>query len=221
MAKRPLLIALGVFVVVAAILWIPWATKDRVVGSTPVPPPLFGITPVPLKGGSTACLDNVTFSPQTDIGEIGVTTKGKPGPRLDITASAPGYHVTSQISAGYSTDPAARFPIASPPGAVIGKLCIHNAGKTAISLNGTNEFRTMGRPTLVVDGAPQPVDAKLVFYDRVHSSYVSRLGSIFGHAAIFTPGFFSKVVLMLLALLALVGIPLAVALALSIALRED
>src|SRR4051794_31163935 len=220
MAKRPLLIALAVFVVVAAILWIPWATKERVVSTTPVPPPLFGITPAPLKPGSTACLTNVTFTPETDIGEIGLTTKGA-GPPLDVTASAQGYHATAKIGGGYSSDPAARFTIAAPREPVIGKLCVRNAGKSGVSLNGTNEFRTMGRPTLVIDGAVQPVDAKLVFYDRMRSSYLSRIGTIFSHAAVFTPSFFSKPVLMLLALLALVGIPLAIGAALTIALRED
>src|SRR4051794_14623898 len=220
MARRPLLIGLGVLAVIAAILWIPWATKERVVTTTPVPPPLFGITPAPVKAGGTACLTNVTFTPETEIGEIGLTTNG-PGPPLDITASAKGYRAGTKIAGGYRSDPAARFTIAAPPGPVIGKLCIHNAGRSGVSLNGTNESRTMGRPTLVVDGVAQPLDAKLVFYDRVRSSYVSRLGTIFTHAAVFTPAFFSKAVLMLLALLALVGIPLAIAAALAIALRED
>jgi hypothetical protein len=220
MARRTVIVALGVFAVIAAILWIPWATKERVVTTTPVPPPIFSITPIPLKAGKTACLDNVTFSPQTEVGEIGVTTK-KPGPPLDITANAPGYHATAKINGGYPSDPSARFTIAAPPGPVLGKLCIHNAGETAISLNGTNEFRTMGRPNVVIDGVTQPADAKLVFYDRVRSSYISRFGQILGHAAVFTPPFFSKIVLTLLILLALVGIPPTIAWALALAWRED
>jgi hypothetical protein len=221
MAKRALFGALAAFAVVAAALWIPWAMKDRVVVSTPVPPPLFSITPAPVKAGSTACMQEVTFTPHTEIGEIGVATGGKPGPPLDITASAPGYKAGAKIAGGYGDDPSARFTIAAPPGDVIGKLCIRNAGNTEVSLNGTNEFRTMGRPTLVIDGVNQPIDAKLLFYDRVHSSYISRAGEILSHAAIFTPAFFSKGVLIVLALLALGGIPLAIAFAIAAAARED
>lgn len=207
--------------ILAAILWIPWATKERVVVSTPVPPPIFGVTPAPLKGGSTACQQNVTFTPHTDIGEIGLTTGGKPGPPLAITANARGYHVKSKIQGGYHDDPAARFSLAAPPGPVIGSICFHNTGRRSVSLNGTNEFRTMGRPTLVIDGVAQPYDAKLVFYDRIRSSYASRAGEIFDHAAIFTPAFFSKFVLIAIALLALFGIPLAIASALAVAERDD
>src|SRR3954452_17635980 len=138
MAERTALIGFGVFAVIAAILWIPWATKERVViGSTPVPPALFSITPAPIKPGGTACLTNVTFSPATEIGEIGLTTGKKPGPPLEITATGPhGYLATARIPGGYPDDPTSRFTIQSPPRSEIGTLCIHNAGKTAVSLNG-------------------------------------------------------------------------------------
>jgi hypothetical protein len=222
MGKRAAIGALASFAAIAAILWIPWATKDRVViGSTPVPPALFSITPVPVKPGSTACLTDVTFSPATQIGEIGLTTGGKPGPPLDITATAPGYVAAARIPGGYPDDPSSRFNLQAPPGPVIGTLCIRNSGTTTVKLNGTNEARTMGRPGLAVDGVQQPVDAKLIFYQRVRSSYLSRAGTILGHAAVFTPAFFSKGVLIALALLGLIGIPVAITYALVAAVRED
>jgi hypothetical protein len=220
---RRALIAWGcALAVLGAVLWLPWATKERtVVAATPVPPPLFGITPAPLKGGSTACMQQVTFSPETQIGEIGVATGGKPGPPLAITASARDYRSTARVGPGYRDDPSLRFQLAAPGGPVIGRLCIRNEGHRAISLNATNEFRTMGRPQLVVDGQPQPIDPHLAFYSRVEQSYLSRVGEIFTHAAVFTPAFLSKVVLMLLALLALAGIPLLVIAAFARAARDD
>src|SRR3954449_5587586 len=116
MARRRMLGPLAVFAVIAAILWIPWATKERVViAPTPVPAPLFGSTPIPLKGGATACQQNVTFNSQTQIAEIGVTTGGKPGPPLAIKADAPGYHVRSAVPGGYHDEPALRFDLAAPP----------------------------------------------------------------------------------------------------------
>src|SRR3954451_4114869 len=125
MPRRALLVWGCALAVVALVLWLPWATKERVVvAATPVPPPLFGITPAPLKGGSTACMQQVTFSPETQIVEIGVTTGGKPGPPLAITASAHGYRASARIGAGYQDDPAVRFPLRAPSGAVIGQLCI-------------------------------------------------------------------------------------------------
>jgi hypothetical protein len=221
-SRRVMLIALAAFVVVAAVLWIPWATKSRVViASTPVPAPLFGITPAPLAGGATACMQGVTFDPQTEIGEIGFNTKGKPGPRLAITASAPGYRATSQIRAGDVNNPSARFEIAAPTKSVIGKLCIRNTGKQEISLNGTTEFRTMGRPVLYVNGQQQQVDPTLIFYARGRGSYLSRAGQILRHAAIFTPPFLSRWLLALIGLVALAGVPLAIAVALKKSVEAD
>src|SRR3954471_19695658 len=115
MPRRALLVWGCALAIVAGALWLPWATEERVVvAATPVPPPLFSITPAPLKGGSTACLQQVTFSPETQIGEIGVTTGGKPGPPLAITASARGYRASVRIGAGYRDDPAVRFPLRAP-----------------------------------------------------------------------------------------------------------
>src|ERR1700741_3657628 len=100
-SRRVVLIALAAFVLIAAVLWIPWATKDRVVtAATPVPPALFGYTPAPLKAGQTGCIQTVTFDSQTQIGEIALATNGKPGPALAITAKAPGgYSATSHVAA--------------------------------------------------------------------------------------------------------------------------
>jgi hypothetical protein len=222
MDRRILAAGLALFVIAGAILWIPWATEKRgVVASTAVAPPLFGITPAPLAPGHTACLKQVTLDPLSQIGEIGVTTGGKPGPPLEITASGPGYRATSRVPAGYTDTAALHFPLTPPRRAVIGQLCIRNAGGRAMSLNATAEFRTMGRPTLFVDDVPQPYDAQLVFLAAKPKSYAERAGSTFRHAAIFTPGFLPRPVLMLLALLALIGIPLGAVAALAIAAKRD
>src|SRR3954453_12959198 len=222
MANRWTLAALAVFAVIAAVLWILSATEDcSVIAPTPVPGPLFGSTPIPVKGGATACQQNVTFNSQTQIAEIGVTTGGKPGPALAIKADAPGYHVRSAGPGGYHDEPALRFDLAAPPRPVIGTLCMKNTGRAPISLSGTGEFRTMGRPSLVIDGTRVPIDAKLVFYAKRRSSYLSRVGQIFSHAATFTPAFFSQAVLIVLALLALWGIPVAMAAAYTAAVEAD
>src|SRR5436190_8473283 len=133
MPRRWVLGGLAALTVIAAILWVPWATKKRVViAPTPVPAPLFGVTPIPLKGGSTACQEQVTFTPQTQIGEIGLTTGGKPGPRLAITASARGYRAKSSLPAGYKDAPGAFFSIPAPARDVIGRLCFKNTGTAAM-----------------------------------------------------------------------------------------
>lgn len=222
MRRRGVLIGIAAFLGLAAILWLPWATRKRpVVASTPVPPALFSITPAPLRPGQTACMMQVTLDPLSQVAEIGVTTNKKPGPPLDVVASGPGYRATTRVPGGYTDSPATYFDLKPPKKALIGQICIRNAGHTPMSLNGTNEFRTMGRPSLVIDKVLQPYDAQLKLYARKHQSYLSRIGAIFGHAAIFTPPFLSNTVLLLLALIAVVGIPAGAFCALALAVRAD
>jgi hypothetical protein len=222
MDRRVIAAAAALFVIAGAVMWIPWATEDRgVIASTPVPPPLFSITPANLKGGSQACLDQVTFDPNTQVGEIGANSGGKPGPELSIRATAPSYLAMSRIPAGWTDNEGMRFDLEPPRRPVIGELCIRNTGKRTISLNGTNEFRTMGRPRLFIDGQPQDMDTQLKFYARKPRSYASRAGEIFGHATTFAPDFLPKGVLMAIGLLGLIGIPAGIFGALAIAARED
>ena len=222
MRRRNLLIAIAAFVALAAVLWVPWATKKRgVVASTPVPAALFGVTPAPLKPGQKACMDQVTFDQRSQVAEIGVATGGKPGPPLDVVVSGAGYRSTARVPAGYTDTQSLRFDMKPPPKAVIGQMCIRNAGKIPMSLNATNEFRTSGRPTLTIDGVPQPIDAQLLLYSKKSESYLSQLGAIFKHAATFTPPFLPSPVLALLALLALLCIPAGAFAALAIAARDD
>jgi hypothetical protein len=222
MPKRVFIAGLAAFAIIGAILWVPWGTEKRTLpSSTAVPPALFGITPAPLGAGQTACLEQVTMDKLSQVGQIGAQTGGKPGPRLSITATGPGYRATSKVDRGYTDDAAIQFALTPPPEALIGKLCIRNDGPGKLSLNGTNEFRTMGRPVLTIDGAPQPYDAQLAFYARQPASYLARAGATFRHAATFTPGFLPRSVIALLALLALVGIPAGTIGALALALRSD
>jgi hypothetical protein len=213
---------LALFAIAAAVLFIPWSTEKRtVVASTQVPPALFGITPAPLKPGQNACMQQVTFDPLSQMGQIGVATGGKPGPPLAITATAPGYRATSQIAPGYTDAQALYFNLAPPRKPVMGQLCIRNAGKRAMSLNATAEFRTMGRPALFIDGVMAPYDAQLAFFSKQHTSYAARIGATLRHAAIFTPAFLAPWLIGLLALIAVIVIPLGTVGALAVAARED
>jgi hypothetical protein len=222
MPRRGLTLCLAVFAITAAILWLPWATQKRtVVASTPVPPALFSVTPAPLPPGSSACMDQVTMDSRSQVVETGVNAGSGKGPPLEVTTSGPGYRATTRVPGGYASTPALTFRITPPDHELLGRICFRNAGKRKISLNGTSEFRTLGRPSLSIDGASQPYDVQLKFYGQRPASYLSQAGAILDHATTFTPGIFGRPLLVLLALLALVGIPLGAFGALAIAARED
>jgi hypothetical protein len=223
MAKRVLIGSLGAFLLLGAILWIPWATEKRgYIASTPVPPPLFGVTPATLGPGQNACLTQVTLDAHSQIGQIGASTpRNKPGPPLQVTASAPGYYASTRISGGYSETAALQFRLTPPAKPLLATVCVTNEGKEAMSLHGTGEFRTMGRPRLLIDGVEQPFDAQLAFYAAKPKSYAARAGAIFRHAAIFTPPWLPAALIALLGLLALVAVPLGVLRAFAIAASDE
>src|SRR4051794_36506899 len=115
MRKRAWLIALAVALLAASVLWLPWAFDERpVTASTPVPPPLFSVAPVPLEAGQTACWNNIVLTPSSQSGEIGLKTGGAAGPPLSITAKGSGYESHSQIAAGYGDRPSLRFAVVPP-----------------------------------------------------------------------------------------------------------
>lgn len=222
MAKRVWIGGLVVFALVAAIVWVPWFTEKRtVIAATPVTPPLFGVTPVPLGPGKAACLDELTLAPEMEIGQIGVRTDAGPGPALEVTVEGDGYRDTTRIPGGYEPTQALQFRLEPPAAALIGRLCVRNAGDRPVELIGTNEFRTMGRPTMTADGQSQPFDFQLQFFERERESFAGRIGDIFGHAAVFTPGVVPAALIGMLALLALIGIPVGILSALARAARDD
>src|SRR4051794_187449 len=152
MPRRALILCLAAFAIAAAILWLPWATAKRtVVASTPVPPALFAVTPAPLPPGSSACMEQVTLDSKSQVAEIGVNTGTGKGPPLEVTTSGPGgYSAKTRVPGGYTSTPALLFKLTPPQHELLGKICFRNAGKRKMSLNGTNEFRTLGRPSLSI-----------------------------------------------------------------------
>ena len=214
------MIAAAVFCVAFAAIAVPFLTKSHtVIVSTVTPRALFGITPVTLQPKDEACVDLVAYDRESQIARFGVQTHGKPGPPLEVIASAPGYHWVSKVPGGYGDSLALDVPINVPLHAVRGKFCWRNVGRVPVDINGTVEPRTLSRSQTYLNGQPAGPDLTLSFLERTPHSIASRRGEVVRHAAVFVPG--GEWVAWLALVLAVIGVPAGALAALRYASDDD
>lgn len=220
MPRRVVVIAAAVFCVAFAAIAIPFLTRSReVIASTVTPRALFGITPITLEPQDEACDTTVAYDRESQVARFGVQTHGKPGPPLELIASAPGYHWVTKVPGGYGDSVALDEPINVPAHAVRGRFCWRNAGRVPVDINGTVEPRTQGRSATIVNGKLSNVDLTLSFLERAPHSIAARRGEVVRHAGVFVPG--GTVVAWIALLLAVLGIPLGSFAALRFAAADD
>jgi len=202
----------GALIVLALLVWgLPWLTKDRPdVTGTPTPPAFNTVTPIRLGPGSTACERSVAFSPQTRALTILADKQPGPTPPLRVVARAPGYRAAATIPGGYAGLAPLTASVPAPPRSVLGEVCVENAGRRRVALQGTTEGRIQNRAITSVDGEDTPVKMTLLLTEGVERSLADRPGEIFDRIAAYKPPFVGTVSLAILALLVLLGVPAGV-----------
>src|SRR5689334_20624421 len=126
--RRRVVVGAGVVLLVALLLirGIPYLAQQReVIAATPTPNAIGAITPVPLAARSTACMTQVTFSPQAQVARL--VTAGTAGQKVSpliFTAEGPGYRTTSRLPATYPSAGTVEVPIRPAKHPVIGQLCV-------------------------------------------------------------------------------------------------
>lgn len=215
----------GALIVLALLVWgIPWLTKDRPdVTATPTPPAFNTVTPIRLAPGSRACERSVAFSAQTRALTVLADKQPGPTPPLRVTARAPGYRASAAIPGGYAGLAALTASVPAPPRSVLGEVCVENAGRRGVALQGTTEGRIQNRAVTSVDGRDTPVKMTLLLTEGVDRSLADRPGEILDRIAAYKPPFVGSVSLVILALIVLLGVPAGVLYAVSrgIAAAED
>ena len=216
MARRAPIVA---FVLVlglgAGLLWLPFLTRrGEAISETPTPIALHEPARVVLRAGATACLRGVTFDRDSEV--VGFALVEPPHHRaaLVVTAAAPGYRAraVARPSAG-----ANRVPLAAPRRSVIGRLCLAHPGPGTIVLAGTTDPGTTSPPVTSIDGRAITPDIAITLYRRAPSSYLGRAADILRHASTFAWG---TALLWALAVLVVVGLPVAVIWGLAVSLRS-
>lgn len=224
--RRALWIALPLLAAVVAMAgFAKWrmttfASEERsVVTATPAVPGFAGILPVELpERGSEVCIDGVTFSPRTRELRIGTVTEGRPGPRTEIVATAPGYRAKA-TAAGWPANGELIVALDTPERPVIGGLCVRKLGAGPLALVGTQEGRAAARTEVTIDGEPTPADVALTFYSGETKAFSDQLPQIL--SAISRLSWPGEWLLWILLAVVLVGTPAGALAALGLALRDD
>jgi hypothetical protein len=109
-----------------------------------------------------------------------------------------------------------------PPDVTLdGTLCLRNDGRRRIGLVGSQEAENASLPETRVGGQVSPVDPALTFLGAHPRSLLDRAGTVLGRASQFTGGVAPPWLLWALAVVLVVGVPLATAAALFLALRAN
>jgi hypothetical protein len=224
-AKASALAGLLVVLAGAAVLWAPYLLRARpVITSTPSPGPTYSRLDVPLRPGSEACVDHVSFVKTTGQLEVYVSSRQPGNARLDMEARAPGYIARGSVTVPTAIKAApARAAIAPPPRTVRGTVCVRNTGAASVALLGTNEATSIGLSQTSVDGRPLGPShgARLALLEGRQRSIVSRLGTITQRASDFTGGLMPAWLLWPLVVVLVLATPFALFGAFWLAFREE
>src|SRR3954452_18835544 len=192
MADRRIVIGFAVIVLVALLgLRAPsfLSQKREVIASTPTPNAVTAVTPVELKPGARACMQQVTFGPDSQVARVVAAglKGGKQTPPLELTAAGPGYRYAHTIPGGYSAVAPIEAPLRAPNHSLIGQLCLKNRGPATVVLAGTTEGRTVGRSQTFIDGQLKSAQVSPTLRRANPSSLISRTSEVFAHSAALIP----------------------------------
>jgi hypothetical protein len=188
---------------------LPTATGDRPLRvSTPNPFPQAEGAPVALAPGARACLSDIPIDARAEVALLRARTPGARPVPLAVTFRGRGYRDERRV-ARYADDQDVRVPFAAPRADLIGEVCVANAGRARVLLQGSTEPKTNTGSLTSVDGTPVPEDVSLLFV-REPRSPVSDAPAIVDRAAAFGPALLGAPVLWLLGVLVLLGVPAAV-----------
>jgi hypothetical protein len=219
-------------VVVGEIVFAAGKRTDLVAGTYVNP-----VVPVaPVKPGSTVCQQPFGVTETFDRVHFNIGTFGKPGPPLFVSVTDQDSRAeiaSGQVRAGWVDNGTAKdvnVGSVKPPPQV--SVCITNQGHVAAYVYGDYYHGAFGKGPLGVtptnstnvaymDGLPLEGDMALSLRSTKKHSRLSWIPAIFRHAAAFKPPFVGAWTFWLLALLLIVGAPLALWAALRSACRTD
>lgn len=214
-------------ILIGALVWfVPYLRQPRApVAGVPAPPPLFAVSAFTLAPHQMACMNEVTVEPNARLAEFDLRPASPGpagGPPVRLVLQAPHYRGMVSVPGGYPGG-AATLPImpGPPSRSVLATACFTNLGNRGVELSGSTEPRTIARSPTTVDGRPVVGDISLAFFDTPPQSLLRQLGDVFAHASNLTEGLIPVWLIWAIAVLALLGLPVGMAMAFYFALRDD
>jgi hypothetical protein len=223
--RRYLLIALGVYFGALALfigfVAVPFITKERdLPAAVPSPPPLVATSIDKLRGGQRLCMTDIAMSAESDQIRFKVGTYQRSGPPLGVSVRGAGYAGEGAVSGGYLDNSTVAVDVPAPPSGRLVTVCIHNRGSHRIAFYAAAD-RARSHAVVFLAGkrvAPTPT---LTFNERSRVSISERAGVIAGRIAVFRGFLHHAWIVWLLAVAALVVVPVLIALGMAAAMRDQ
>jgi hypothetical protein len=216
-----LLTALGGGVVLIVLLFaliLPALDSSRRIATEiPQPPPLQSVSLVEIPGGQQACSDQIGLLPGRQVAEMRIGTYGKAPAPLVFELSAPGYRETISVAPSYMDNGLLDVAFEGPATALEGSVCLTNLGRTPVALYAA-AGHSESRSSTTVDGRPWPANFDLAFYAAKQQSLLDDAGTIMRRLRLFH-AHVGLGLLWVLALLFVIGVPLAAVATLTLASR--
>jgi hypothetical protein len=190
--------------------------KREAIWATPTVQPLGGdlLFPQRLKRHQRLCIDGMPWAPQARFVQLTVMAE-RPTPPVTLTARGPGYQARAQLPSGLGSGPVAVPLTPAKQEIQNGTLCLHNDGRHSVAFYGVpNGGRQAASVTMTLDGK-RVKDRQLTvtLLSSRSQSALGRLGELLDRMAMWRPG--GPWATWLLFILALVGVPAAVGVALA------
>jgi hypothetical protein len=213
--------AVVVFVLGALFVVRPFvATQHDMPAEIVSPASLVSTSSVPLAPGKPVCFDDAVAERHSEFVRFRVSSPEGPAPQMTVTIKGPGYDATAVIPAGLLDTQTAQAPIPAPLVDVPVRVCIRNDGETPIGLFASND-RTRSRSIAKIDGKSTNQSVWFAFYEPRWRAIGERVPLTIDRMTVFRPAWVHSWLLWIIAVLFLVGIPIAVVWALVRALRDD
>jgi hypothetical protein len=217
------LVAFGAWFLVKA---VPYLTEGRpAIWATPTSEPYTAalLQPVTVPARGQVCVDGVPWSPDAKYVQLRVLPGVRPAqtPELGVEATGPGYRATGTVPAGLRQNDQAIAKITPAPRELSGRLCVTNRGARPLALYGVGKQGRLAAPVKVTVAGRELPDRQLsvTLLSSPNQSLLGRMGDVTSHVAAFRPVGAWVVWLLLVALL--IGVPVAVAVALGKAAALD
>ena len=213
--------ALAVIVLFAALVAVPFATKERdYPASIPQPSPLDFTSLVRLPPGAEACLGDAVVEEHSEQVRFRVGTLRRPGTPLTVTIDGEGYSQRMRIPGGYPDNLLHAVPIAPPARATPVRICIANEGARRVDLYGAADD-TRGRSRTEVDGRLVAANVVIGFWEREPRSIVERVPATAERIPVFRAAVVGEWLVWLLIPLFVIGVPVAALWGLRRSLRDE
>jgi hypothetical protein len=180
------------------------------------------LAPIAVKGHKTVCTDAIPWGPDARYVQFTLTGDPKrPNPAIGVVATgAGGYRATATLKAGAVGDALQTVAI-TPATATMddGTLCLTNTGRHQVHFYGIAPGRGSGPSVTKVDGTAIDPELSITLLTSPSQSLLARLGTLSQHIAAFRP--LTGWEVFLLALLAVIGVPVAIGSVLARAAAQD